>query len=370
MRGKLATQRITSIGSHAGGKSVNTAKIADAEIRPADLLISRALLNSPERPPCLQAEIATFCELSRILADDPCEALRRFLDDARVEQLAGQLVLGLKLLEQARQHRHTLALLESHRLAQRALAHALAEERSRREQVEAPERGVGQALVFKDTVIRELHQRVRNTIQIAASLLSLHARATPSAQVRSTLQESYGRLRLLAKVHELLYASADGAQEILLPTLLRAMGDALRQSFAEISGRVSLRVTSDQIVLSPDDAIPMALLANEVMTNAYKHAFPGSSSGEIAVSVSSAPENAVILHITDNGIGMRSSSAESCLGLKLIRAFAAQLHGTLAFGRPVEAAGTAVTLTIHRGAKRGHEPDRGAFNVASTMPAL
>jgi two-component sensor histidine kinase len=349
---------------------VNTAKIADADIRPADLLISRALLNSPERPPCLQAEVATFCELSRILADDPGVTLRRFLDDARVEQRAGQLVLGLKLLEQARQHRHTLALLESHRLAQRALAHALAEERSRREQVEAPGRGVGQALVFKDTAIRELHHRVRNTIQIAASLSSLHARATPCAQVRSTLQESYGRLRLLAKVHELLYASADSTQEILLPTLLRAMGDALRQSFAEMSGRVSLRVTCDQIVLPPDDAIPMALLANEVVSNAYKHAFPDGSSGEITINLRCAPENTVILQITDNGIGMRTRNAESCLGLKLIRGFAAQLHGTLALGRPVDAAGTTVTLTIHRGAKRGHEPDRGEFDVASTMPAL
>jgi two-component sensor histidine kinase len=349
---------------------VNTAKIVDADIRPADLLISRALLNSPERPPCLQAEVATFCELSRILADDPGVTLRRFLDDARVEQRAGQLVLGLKLLEQARQHRHTLALLESHRLAQRALAHALAEERSRREQVEAPGRGVGQALVFKDTAIRELHHRVRNTIQIAASLSSLHARATPCAQVRSTLQESYGRLRLLAKVHELLYASADSTQEILLPTLLRAMGDALRQSFAEMSGRVSLRVTCDQIVLPPDDAIPMALLANEVVSNAYKHAFPDGSSGEITINLRCAPENTVILQITDNGIGMRTRNAESCLGLKLIRGFAAQLHGALALGRPVDAAGTTVTLTIHRGAKRGHEPDRGEFDVASTMPAL
>ena len=137
-------------------------------------------------------------------------------DDVRMmEQLAVQLILALKLLEQAREHRHALALLESHKMAQRALTDALAEERRRRERSEAAESAARQALEFKDVVLREVHHRVKNTIQMAASLLSLHARATPSEQVRSCLQASYGRLRLLAKVHELLYASATSTQRCL-----------------------------------------------------------------------------------------------------------------------------------------------------------
>ena len=79
---------------------------------------------------------------------------------------------------------------------------------------------------------------------------------------------------------------------------------------------------------------------------------------------------ALIMQITDNGIGMRSSNGESGLGVKLIRTFAAQLGGTLSFARPENAAGTVVTLTIHRGAKRRHEPERVESNVASTMSAL
>ena len=67
-----------------------------------------------------------------------------------------------------------------------------------------------------------------------------------------------------------------------------------------------LQIASDQIVLSPDDAIPLALLANEVMTNAYKHAFPEGTSGMIAINLSCAPENAIILRIMDNGVGMQS----------------------------------------------------------------
>jgi two-component sensor histidine kinase len=444
---------------------VNNPTIADAEIRLANPLVSAALWDPPERAPYLQAEVTAFCELSKILADDPRVALRRFLetalrlckagsagmsllrssetsqktvhweaisgalashdgsdatrdfsvcglcleagmtillsrpervftylretrpsivqdlivpsyehasqplgtlwiahhdsvsqfssDDARMmEQLAGQLILALRLLEQAREHRHALDLLESHRTAQRALAHALAEELSRRERAEASESGIRGALEFKYTLVREVHHRVKNTIQMAASLLSSHARATPSAQVRRALQESYGRLRLLAKVHELLYASADNTQEVLLPPLLQALGDALRQSFAETSGRVRLQITADPVVLSPDEAIPIALLANEAITNAYKHAFPEGSAGEIALNLSCTAEQALVMQISDNGVGMHADGFAGGLGLKLIRVLAAQLRGTVTFAEPADAVGTAVTLSFHCGAKR------------------
>jgi Signal transduction histidine kinase len=250
-------------------------------------------------------------------------------------------VQPLKLLEQAREHRHALSLLESQEMARRALTDALAQAQ--------------QALEFKDVVIREVHHRVKNTIQMAASLLALHARATPSEEVRCSLQASYGRLRLLAKVHELLYASSASTQEVPLPPLFQALGDALQQSFAEMSDRVELRITSDPVELSADEAIPLALLANELITNAYKHAFPQGSVGEIVVNLSWTTEQALVLHVRDSGVGMRPNGVESGLGLKLIRTFAAQLHGTLAFAESVDAVGTAVTLTVPRGAKPKHQ---------------
>jgi two-component sensor histidine kinase len=262
---------------------------------------------------------------------------RNSVNIATVVNTAVLAVQPLKLLERAREHRHALALLESQEMARRALTDALAEAQ--------------QALEFKDVVIREVHHRVKNTIQMAASLLALHARATPSEEVRCSLQASYGRLRLLAKVHELLYASSASTQEVPLPPLFQALGDALQQSFAEMSDRVELRITSDPVELSADEAIPLALLANELITNAYKHAFPQDSMGEIVLNLSWTAEPALVLHVRDNGVGMRPNGVEIGLGLQLIRAFAAQLHGTLAFGEPVDAAGTTVTLTLPRGAK-------------------
>ncbi len=138
-----------------------------------------------------------------------------------------------------------------------------------------------------------------------------------------------------------------------MPHLLRVMGDALRQSFAERSAFVRLQMTSQQIMLPPGEAIPLALLVNEAITNAYKHAFPNNACGEITVDLSCAPQKSLVLRIADSGIGMRPGRAENGLGLKLIRRFAAQLHGALVFNNPLDVSGTALTLTMHRSAVPG-----------------
>lgn len=221
----------------------------------------------------------------------------------------------------------------------------LLEERERRKRAELSESHIRQALVAKDAVIAEVHHRVKNTIQIAGSLLLLQARASSSTEVRVALLECRERLNVLAKVHELLYKSAGSAQKLLMPSLLHLVGDALQHSFAELSARVQLHVGSDPIELSPDAAIPLILLANEAITNAFKHAFPGDARGNITVTLQSLPDRAVCLRITDNGVGMLPN-VEAGLGLKLIRSFSTQLHGAVSYAKAAGAAGTAVTLTI------------------------
>lgn len=444
---------------------MNAAMIAAAENRLPDLFVTKAMLRRRKGAPNLQAEATAFCELSKILADDPWVAVRHLLevargfcqagsaglsllrhdsagqpivhweaisgvlaahtgtdtprdsspcglcldtgatilvsrpdraftslrdiqpsivedlivplydkaskplgtlwiahhdsgsrfcsDDARiVEQLAAQSVLALNLLQQATEHRYALALLESHQMAQHhLLMHDLAEERELREHAQASESDSRRALVFKDAMMREVNHRTKNTLQAAASLLVLHARATASTQVRLALLDSYARLQLLAKVHELLYArtngaQADGTQSVPMSGLLQTVAQGLRQSFAKTAAHVRLELTSDSVTLPVGQAISLALLANECVTNAYKHAFPNGSSGEISVSLRHAPENALILRIADTGIGLHLTGAEVGVGLDLIRTLAAELQGTLIFSTPPERTGTAITLTI------------------------
>lgn len=277
------------------------------------------------------------------------DATSRFCStDVRIaQQLAPQMVLALRQLAQAREHRTAIASLESHRVLRQNAAHELVEQCNGRELAEASEIALRRTLLLKEAVIKEVHHRVRNNIQIAASVLALHARATALADVRVALQESDRRLHVLAKVHELLYSSAESKQEILMPALLQAIGEALRLAFAEAAGRVSLRITCDALILSPHQAVPMALLANEAVTNAYKYAFPGSASGEITVDLTCPPEGEVILRIGDDGIGLRPNRSASGLGLKLIGGFAAQLQGALTFTSQLNGTGTVITVAIH-----------------------
>lgn len=270
-------------------------------------------------------------------------------DDARIaEQLAAQLVLALQLSEQAREREYAVALVESHQLAeQNLLIHDLAEERGLREHAEASESESRRVLVFKNAMIHEVNHRAKNTLQAAGALLSVHARATASEQVRLALLDSRARLQLLAKVHELLYKTTDSAQTVVMPELLQILGDGLRQSFAAVSAEVRLEVSCDSLSLPVDQAIPLVLLANEVVTNAYKHAFPNGSSGNITVSLQQPSEQVLMLRIADTGIGWQPTGGGGTgMGLRLIRTFAAQLQGRLIFSAAAQETGTAITLTI------------------------
>jgi two-component sensor histidine kinase len=164
--------------------------------------------------------------------------------------------------------------------------------------------------------------------------------------VRTALLDSYARLQLLAKVHELLCTTTDSTQTVFMPRLLQTLVDGLRPSFVGTSAHVSLQLTSDPIALPVEQAIPLALLANELVTNAYKHAFPNDASGAITVNLQQTPENGLSLRIADTGIGLYSTGSEISMGLKLMRILAAQLRGTLTIATPPEGSGTAITLTI------------------------
>lgn len=260
-------------------------------------------------------------------------------DDVRIaEQLSAQLTLALRLQEQARDHARA-----HQRAQQNLLTHDRHEERALFEQTEIANR---QALRFKDALIDEAHHRTKNTLQIASNLLAMQARASSLAQVRDALLDNAARLHLLSRVHELLYANANSTQSIFMPQLLQSLGSALGQSSGRTHPHVTLQIECDQIKLPAQDAVALVLLANEAVTNAYKHAFANESAGLIVVALQRTRENALLLRIEDTGHGLASPNGAEGTGLKLIRTFAAQLRGTLEVGGRDIGMGTRVTLTI------------------------
>ncbi len=222
----------------------------------------------------------------------------------------------------------------------------LAVERGRREHAEASESRLREVLSFKEAEIQDAHHRVKNTMQMAANFLQLQAGKSPFAQAREALQEGYCRLQLLADVHELLCKGSDEARRIPMQDLLQTVIGTLQRLFQERSAQVRLRSVIEPMLLTAADAIPLASLANEVVTNAYKHAFPTGGTGQITMTLRRNAEQALVLQISDDGIGHSAHTWKAGLGLRLIRGFADQLGGTLAITAPVAATGTTVTLSI------------------------
>ena len=182
----------------------------------------------------------------------------------------------------------------------------------------------------KLALIQDTDHRVKNTIQSVASLLMLHARACKLPEARAAIEEAGARLGIFGTVHELLHGKGDDSRAIDIGHIIEKLADALQATGTK---RITLRVHADHVLLEPRIALPLSLLVNEAITNAYKHAYPGDRTGEILVRVARAAGNGLSVGIQDEGVGF-SPEATGGLGLALIRSFAAQVDGRLTIVRP------------------------------------
>ena len=257
-------------------------------------------------------------------------------DCSIAQQLAMPLVRTIKALD----------LLDQRSAALRTACQDLERERHYRELAESAYRKSQQALERKEVEVREVHHRVKNTIQMVATVLQLQARTTASGEVRTALRKGEDRLRSLAAVHELLQASTGVEQAVAMPKLLSIVIDGLRDSFVEPS-RVAVHVHTDPITVGISAAIPLALIANEALTNAYKHAFVESSSGVLTVVLQRLGENGLMLEIRDNGVGMApNGGGKRGLGFAFMERFAQQLGGVISLSTPEQGSGSLLTLTV------------------------
>lgn len=180
----------------------------------------------------------------------------------------------------------------------------------------------------REVLIREVNHRVKNTLQLASALLTVQAGTTQDESVAKGLKAAIGRLGRLAEVHRLLYESSNVTIGVNLDAYLTELCQQLVLA-SDRFGRITLDVAVDEGVWSADEAIPIALIVNEAVTNALKHAFPDNRSGTIGVALRDIGQSLYELAITDDGVGGETPIRPGSLGMQLIETFARQLQGAL-----------------------------------------
>ncbi len=189
------------------------------------------------------------------------------------------------------------------------------------------------ALAEKEVLLREIHHRVKNNLQVISSLLSLQAGYVDNEETRRLFFESEGRIRSMALVHEKLYRSDDLAH-IDFDDYVRDLVSGFAGSHGEASARIDIDidVLCEPIQVEIDRAIPCGLVINELVANSFKHGFPDGRTGRITVEIFRPDAGTIVIRVADDGVGWLASFdpiASPSLGLRLIRILASQLHGTV-----------------------------------------
>jgi len=207
------------------------------------------------------------------------------------------------------------------------------------------------ALSEKELLLKEIHHRVKNNFQIISSLLHLESERVPEGPAATALFETERRIFAMSLVHENLYRSGDFGSIDFKPYAYR-MGEELR-SFALHTKEIGFEVTGNELLLGLDQAVPLGLLLNEALMNAYKHAFPDGFPGKgvITVRIRSGKENWEVA-ICDNGAGLpreslveksKSEKTQASLGMTLMKLLAEQIGGKFSIQSDN---GTIVSITV------------------------
>ncbi|MDX6750696.1 sensor histidine kinase [Geminicoccaceae bacterium 1502E] len=196
------------------------------------------------------------------------------------------------------------------------------------------------SLAQKDLLLKEIHHRIKNNLQIVTSLLNLRAQKLPSPAAREALHEAQARIKALALVHRHLYEQPELGRVAAEPFVGEIC--ALLEDLAAPSGEeIAVVVDSAPVMVTTDQAVPLALLLTEALSNALRHAYPEGCGGRVEVSLKLDGSRAR-LRVADHGIGLPGEETAGGLGLTLIHMLARQIGGRVTLDS--DAGGTRLIL--------------------------
>jgi two-component system, sensor histidine kinase PdtaS len=194
---------------------------------------------------------------------------------------------------------------------------------------------LGQRLREREVLLQEVHHRVKNNLQLVSSLLRMQAREVGDTRIVAVLEECQSRVHSIAAIHDGLYLSADFAR-VALGGYAHSLVLRIIQATGVSPAQVTVDVDVDDAEIGVDRAIPCGLLVNELVTNAFKHAFPDGRTGTVHVGVHAVAPGEIELVVSDDGIGMPADIAPDeaqSLGLRLVSILVEQLEASITLDR-------------------------------------
>lgn len=208
------------------------------------------------------------------------------------------------------------------------------------------EEQIRSALREKEMLLREVHHRVKNNLQVISTLLKLQLRDEDDARARAFFRESQNRILSMAMIHEKIYQT-EGLHKIRLKDYIRDLAQEIYDSFGENTERIGMRVDVEDIAFGMDTVIPCGLIFIELISNSLKYAFPDGRRGEIFIGVRRRKNGRIDLSVRDDGVGLPEEieiKKLHSLGLRLVSDLARyQLKGTREIERKH---GTTVRITF------------------------
>jgi two-component sensor histidine kinase len=202
-------------------------------------------------------------------------------------------------------------------------------------------------LALRTVSLTEVHHRVKNNLQIVSSLLRLQSTKFTDPAVREVFTECRDRISAMARLHEQLYNEA-GQSHLDFAPHLRELAEMLVRSHTPPGCKLTLKISADHVLLDLDQSILLSLIANELLLNPLKHAFPGRTAGRINAELRATPDR-ITLTIFDDGVGFvprpNSLQENRGTGIELVQAMSRQLGGELVINH-APAGGTSATISF------------------------
>ncbi|MBN2543927.1 PAS domain S-box protein [bacterium] len=196
------------------------------------------------------------------------------------------------------------------------------------------EEQIRNALTEKELLLKEIHHRTKNNLQVISSLLKLQAGYIENESVLEVFTETRNRIKSMSLVHEKLYRSEDLAV-IDFENYIKSLASQLFASFVINSSKIRFQVEAKNVFLGIDTAIPCGLIINELVSNALKHAFPNNMDGVISIELTSKGKEDYAMLIQDNGMGFPKDidfKNTASLGLQIVNTLVKQLKGSIEIG--------------------------------------